>query len=297
MRRETIRSGTDPVRGLSAVATRGFSNVGQAAQAIFGLIYDLTGMRICVLTRVDLETNTLTVLEAFDKAGLGVASGMSLPADEMPCDCVVRSATALREYDLDRHPAFRALPMRAKLGLRSYIGVPLQRSDGTVWGTLAATDTDIRETTEAHLATLTVLARLAMFEFEREEQKQTLAAHAKMLAERLEIMEAFEEERLRAVRLQTVLEAAATISHEVNNPLTVVQLRWERIKKRCLGEDAETTDDVDVALECADEIKQVTVQLRMVVQPVSTYYLSGTTRMLDLAASIRRAEERSLSTK
>ena len=278
--------GPDPVRALSAVAMRGFTNVRDAAQAIFGLIHDLTGMRICVLTRIDLETNTLTVLEALDKAGLGVASGMQIPADHMPCECVARSAIALREYDFDAHPAFRALPARTKMGLRSYIGVPLRRSDGSIWGTLAATDTETRETTDAHIQVLVVLARLAMFEFEREEQSQKIAAHAQMLAEQLAIAAALEEERLRAVRLQTVLEAAATISHEVNNPLTVLQLRLGRLKKRCMPAEVESVDDVEAALEAVDEIKQVTVQLRSVVQPISTNYLADTTRMLDLAASI-----------
>jgi GAF domain-containing protein len=287
-----MRIHNDPVRGLSAVAMRGYANVREASQAIFGLINELTGMRICVLTRVDLETNTLSVLEAFDKAGLGVESGQSLPADQMPCESVVRWGTGMRECNLDSHPVFRALPARTKMGLRSYIGVPLRRSDGTIWGTLAATDTDLRETTDAHLQTLTVLARLAMFEFEREEQRQMLAAHAQMLAERLEMVQAFEEERLRAVRLQTVLEAAATVSHEVNNPLTVLQLRLGRLKKRCADNDTESLDDLDVALEASEEIKQVTVQLRRVTCPVSTpYNTSGRARMLDLAASITRHED------
>jgi GAF domain-containing protein len=283
----TSVAGRDPVRALSAVAMRAFTDTGEAAQAIFGLINELTGLRICVLTRIDLESNTLTVLEAFDKAGVGIASGMILPADEMPCDYVVRSGLAIRELDLDIHPAFRLLPACRKLGLRSYIGVPLRRSDGSIWGTLVATDTDVRETTEAHQQALTVLARLAVFEFEREEQRDALATRAKMLAERLAMVEALEEERLRAVRLQTVLEAAATVSHEVNNPLTVLQLRLGRLMKRCCPEDDETTDDLEVALEAADEINQVTVQLRSVVDPVSTLYLSGRTRMLDLAASIK----------
>jgi GAF domain-containing protein len=281
-------SHVDPVRALSIVATGSFSSVREAAHAIFALIHELVSMRVCVLTRIDLASNTLTVLEVSDKAGLGVVSGMTLPADQMPCECVVRSASALREYDLDAHPAFRALPLRAKLGLRSYIGVPLRRSDGTIWGTLAATDTTACETTEAHLQTLIVLARLVMFEFEHEEQRQALAAHAEALAERLAMAQALQEQKLRTVRLQTVLEAAATVSHEVNNPLTVVQLRLARIKKRCRLDDAETADDVDVALEAAGEIKQVTDRLRGVVRPVSTRYLSKT-RMLDLAASAEGA--------
>jgi GAF domain-containing protein len=275
---------------MAIVATRGFASIHEAAHAIFALIHELVGMRICVLTRIDLASNTLTVLEVSDRASLGVVSGMILPADQMPCECVARSAAALREFDLDAHPAFRALPACTKLGLRSYIGVPLRRSDETVWGTLAATDTETRHTTDADLQTLTILARLAMFQFEHEEMRQALAAHAGALSERLAMTEALRQQELRAVRLQTVLEAAATVSHEVNNPLTVVQLRLARIRRRCRLRDAETRDDVDVALEAAGEIKHVTERLRGIVRPVSTNYLA-TTRMLDLDASAEGGAE------
>jgi signal transduction histidine kinase len=272
------------VVALSAFAAHGFRNAHQAARAIFGLIHELVGLRVCVLTRIDLEANTLTVLEAFDGAGVGVTSGMVLPADSMPCACVVRNAAALREFDLDAHPAFRDLPMRAKLGLRSYIGVPLRRGDGMIWGTLAATDTIAVELTDRHLQTLTVLARLAVLEFEVEEQRDTLAAQAKVLAERLKMLETMEEERIRAARIQAVLEAAATVSHEVGNPLTVLQLRMEGLAKR-LQRDPESAENLDVALEAAREINQVMVRLRSVVRPISTHYLSSHTRMLDLDAS------------
>jgi GAF domain-containing protein len=275
------------VRSLSAVAVHGFNNAGEATRAVLGLIHEVLGLRICVLTRVDLAANTLTVVEALDVANVGVVPGLVVPADEMPCDYVVRSATPLRNYDLEAHPVFRRLPLRAKLGLRSYIGVPLRRSDGTVWGTLAATDQDLRQTTEAHLDTLSVLARLLVHEFEREEQREALAAQARMLAERLEMAKALEQEQLRAVRLQAVVEAAATVSHEINNPLTVLQLRLGRLAKRCCSGDADARDDLEAALEAAEEIKQVTVQLRSIVQPVNTDYLAGKTRMLDLAASVK----------
>jgi GAF domain-containing protein len=275
---------TDAVRGLSTVADTAFKDTHEAAQAIFGLVHELVGMRICVLTRIDLATNKLTVLEAFDKIGLGVKAGMVLRADDMPCECVVRGGKALREYDLDAHPAFRQLPAHVKLGLRSYIGVPLRRRDGSVWGTLAATDTEPRETSDGDLETLTVLARLAMFEFEREEQQRVLAEQATLLAERLSMAQELELQRIRAVRLETLLETAVTVSHEVNNPLTVLKLRLERMTRRC--RDAETRDDLRVASEAAEEILEVTKRLRGAVRPVRTRYASGT-YMLDLAACAR----------
>lgn len=282
-----LDSSADAVRVLSGVAVRGFGSATEAVQAIFGLIHELMGLRLCVLTRVDLASNTLTVVEASDRANLGVVKGMVLPADGMPCEYVVRSGTRLRELDLEAHPVFRVLPACTTFGLRSYVSVPLTRSNGTVWGTLAATDTNVCETTEAHLQVLNVLARLAVLEFEREEQRDALAAHAKVLAERLAMEKALAGEWLRTVRLQTLLETAVTVSHEINNPLTVLQLRLGRLTKPCRPNDAEARDDLEAALEAAEEIKQVMVRLRSVVQPVSTHYLAtGSTRMIDLSASI-----------
>ncbi|MBX3190090.1 MAG: GAF domain-containing sensor histidine kinase [Labilithrix sp.] len=281
---------TSTESAISAVAMLAFASAHEAAQAIFRLINDFFGMRICVLSRVDVVSNTLTVLDACDRAGLGIAQGMVVPADEMPCDFVVKSATALRHADLEDHPVFSRLPICAALGVRSYIGVPLRRSDGTIWGTLAASDTEPRETTDAELQTLVLLGRLVAYEFEREEHREAVAAHARELEARLAAVHALEEERLRTVRLQAVLEAAATVSHEVNNPLTVLQLRLSRLAKRCRPSDKASREDLDVAFEVAHEIHQVTVRLRKVVRPVSTTYLSrdlsGDARMLDLTASI-----------
>jgi signal transduction histidine kinase len=162
-----------------------------------------------------------------------------------------------------------------------------------VWGTLAASDTRPLDTTDGQLRTLAFLARLVAFEFERQEQRDALAAQAKELERRLAMLVSLEEERLRAVRLKTVLEAAATVSHEVNNPLTVLQLRLGRLEKRFAASDSETLDDLEVAQQAAREIHQVTVRLRGVVNPVSTHYLSrksGRGRMLDLVASMSEVD-------
>jgi signal transduction histidine kinase len=238
-----------------------------------------------VLTHVDLAANTLTVLEASDRAGLGVESGQVLAADTMPCACVARTETALREYDLDAVEPFRRLPACTKLGLRSYIGVPLRRSNGSVWGTLAATDTELTEVTEIDVKTLVTLARLIVLEFEREEQRDALA-------ERLAMAESLEEERLRAARFQAVLEAVVTVSHEINNPLTVLQLRLGRLAKVLPAEATEAVAHLEAAQEAAGQIQQVTTLLRNVVRPVSTEYLTGTARMIDLTASVADESQR-----
>lgn len=228
------------------------------------------------------------MLEAFDLAGVGVESGQTLPADAMPCACVVRTEAALREYDLDAVEPFRRLPACTKLGLRSYIGVPLRRSDGTIWGTLVATDTEVANVTDADVQTLVSLARLIVLEFEREEQRDALA-------ERLAMAEALEEERLRTARFQAVIEAVATVSHEVNNPLTVLLLRLGWLAKRLPPEAVGATDNLEAAREATGQIQQVTARLRTMVRAVSTQYVSGAARMIDLNVGARRHGDRGSS--
>jgi GAF domain-containing protein len=275
--------GGGPVTGVHRVETGNYRTAREAARDILELIHDVVGLRICVLSHIDLATNTLTVLEASDRIGLGVQSGHTLPADAMPCGCVARTESAIREYDLDAVEPFRRLPACTKMGLRSYIGVPLRRADGTVWGTLAATDTELTQVTDADLQTLVTLARLIVLEFEREEQRD-------VLSERLAMAEALEEQRLRAARFEAVLEAVATVSHEINNPLTVLQLRLGRLAKQIPAEDTEAAGDLEASQEAADQIQRVTTLLRQVVRPVSTQYLRGTSRMIDLTASVETSD-------
>jgi signal transduction histidine kinase len=133
--------------------------------------------------------------------------------------------------------------------------------------------------TDVDVQTLVTLARLIVLEFEREEQRDALA-------ERLAMAEALEEERLRGARIQAVLEAVATVSHEVNNPLTVLQLRLGRLAKLLAAEATEAVTHLEAAQEAAGQIQRVTTLLRNVVRPVSTQYLTGTARMIDLKASV-----------
>ncbi|MCL2450679.1 MAG: winged helix-turn-helix domain-containing protein [Polyangiaceae bacterium] len=149
-----------------AAAKAPYRNAHKVCQSVFALIHQIVGMRVCVLTRIDLETNQCTVVQAYDAAGLDIASGMVFPADSTVCARVFRGACPIRERDLEARPALRQLPFRTRFGLHSYIGVPLWGGNGRIWGTLAATDTNVRETTDHHVETLTVLGHLAVREFD-----------------------------------------------------------------------------------------------------------------------------------
>jgi GAF domain-containing protein len=70
--------------------------------------------------------------------------------------------------DVDREPAYAALRVVHDLGIRSYVGVPLELSTGERIGSLCLNSTRPGRFNEFHLRALGVLGRLLGYEFERE---------------------------------------------------------------------------------------------------------------------------------
>ncbi|WP_405046635.1 GAF domain-containing protein [Pseudomonas sp.] len=69
-------------------------------------------------------------------------------------------------------PRFSAHPGLALYGIESYIAVPLNRLDGTYFGTLCALDTEPAQLSEADFDILQLLAQLIAFELEADEQQR-----------------------------------------------------------------------------------------------------------------------------
>lgn len=279
---------------------RGVSDAREAIRALLGLARSATGLRVGILVRVDITTRSVVIIDAFDETDGDIARSLSLHANALGFGHLAYKGESICEGDISRHPVLRKILLFSELDVRSYIGVPVKTNNGGVWGTLAVMDTRKRELSKNELDAMMTVAKLIAFEIEREERLAALRAQTQLLTHRIAAAQAADEEHLRAVRLQTVLEAAATVSHEVNNPLAVLQLRINRLAKRAT--DAETADDLAAMSEAANEINQVTVRLRSVVRPVSTRYVSGKATMLDLAASVealapKHDEQRSSSTR
>lgn len=103
-------------------------------------------------------------------------------------------------------------------GIESYIGVPLLRSDGELFGTLCALDPEPREISEENIETLELLARLIAFELEAEEQT----------AEREEALRLAEKSNETRARFMGVL------GHDLRSPLNTIVMAANIQKKGLL---------------------------------------------------------------
>lgn len=78
-------------------------------------------------------------------------------------------------------PRFSDHPGLHQYGIESYIAVPLNRRDGTYFGTLCALDPRPAELSEDDFAILNLLAQLIAFELEAEDQRQQREADVQAL--------------------------------------------------------------------------------------------------------------------
>ncbi len=89
-------------------------------------------------------------------------------------------------------------------------------------------------------------------------------------------------EKMKKERLNAIIETAATVNHEINNPLTAVLGNVQLLLMRSSNLDEETIRKLKVVEESAIRIKEVTQKLMKISNDNVTEYTSGS-KMIDLS--------------
>lgn len=114
------------VRGIGIVPT------------ILDTVCRLTGMGFAAIARVTDER--WIACEVRDDIGFGLLPGGELKLDTTICHEIRQSRQGVVISDVQADPLYRDHHTPAIYGLRSYISVPIVRSDGSFFGTLCAID-------------------------------------------------------------------------------------------------------------------------------------------------------------
>lgn len=112
-----------------------------------------------------------------------------------------------------------------RLGVESYVAVPLRRRDGSVFGTLCALDTVPADIDATVLETFSLLADLVAYEMESEEEWQG--------------RDRAEEER------RSFVEAVA---HDLKSPLQVIKAQAQMLQRRLRSDRPFTPDHLESRL-------------------------------------------------
>ncbi|HET6907247.1 MAG TPA: sensor domain-containing diguanylate cyclase [Rhodanobacteraceae bacterium] len=114
-----------------------FENFDQACRAVLARLRADTGMAMWAFTRTD-GNNWL--LLSTDGGHEGLPAGARLPWQDSLCARMSRGGAPHAAPDVLKEPLYRDAPLLRDAPIRAYIGVPLQRSDGSLYGTLCGFD-------------------------------------------------------------------------------------------------------------------------------------------------------------
>lgn len=147
------------------------------------------------------------------------------PLDTSICACVAQELRPMIVPDTQKDPRFRDMAlMKGPPFIRFYAGVPLISPEGVAIGALCVIDLEPRLLTSEQLQTLHALARQVMAQLELHKSKiQFQDQQAKLVHK---------------TKLASIGEMAASIAHEINNPLTIINGNVGLLR-RIMGQSAE----------------------------------------------------------
>lgn len=159
---------------LSKLAGQQFETVDDATQAVLETITGVLGMRTSWVSKVDYELCTLGVEAAHNEpGGIGARAGIAVPLELTFCNLILSAnrPQPLIIEDVRNSPAYSdCTAAKAFPTVGSYVGVPIVLSDGTVYGTLCASDPAPVEVSPQQAQLLSVLSRLLATQIERDQE-------------------------------------------------------------------------------------------------------------------------------
>ncbi|MDH3403664.1 MAG: sensor domain-containing diguanylate cyclase [Acidobacteriota bacterium] len=137
---------------------RPFRDFEEAASVVLRLLQENVGLGLWMVTRK--EGDDWIVLTAQDRI-YGVQAGQVLRWSDSFCSRMVRGLGPRIAPIASQIAAYAEAPIGRQMEIGAYVGVPLRRSDGTLFGTLCAVDPRPQpESIETQLESVEVHARL-----------------------------------------------------------------------------------------------------------------------------------------
>lgn len=165
---------TETLARLSELAGQQFASLEDATQAVLETITSVLGMRTSWVSRVDNDACELEIVAAHnEEGGSNVQAGGAAPLERTFCNIAMNSSRRgpLIIEDVANDPVFAAsLPAQTFPTIGSYVGVPITLSDGTVQGTLCASDPQPVRVSQYQAQLLSVLSRLLATQIERDHE-------------------------------------------------------------------------------------------------------------------------------
>ncbi len=141
-------------------------SVEQLSRPLLDALHEMTGLASSYLTVIHEQEDSQEIRYSLNtRAGFVVPEGLHVPWKDTLCK---RALDEGRPCTVDVPNLWSDSEAAAALGIQVYVSVPVELSDGRVWGTLCAADSESAQGIETHLTTMRLFARLIAAQVERD---------------------------------------------------------------------------------------------------------------------------------
>ena len=149
-----------------AEAVAGAASIEQLTRPLLEALHDLTGLASSYLTVIHEDDDVQEIRYSRNtRPGFALPEGLLVPWGDTLCR---RALEQGRACTTDVPEVWGDSQAARDLGIQVYVSVPVALSDGRVWGTLCAADSERSDDAERHLATMRLFARLIASQVEQD---------------------------------------------------------------------------------------------------------------------------------
>src|SRR5215217_2207520 len=169
------------IKAAAAATATTYQSFADATRSVLDLLERHMPDAVLYLAHLDRGQFIHRIVDARNGTGVGLRSNLAIPLGDAFCAHMADDRAPRMCNDVGRQPVYSVLPMQDRVGARAYLGVPLELSDGTRVGSLAALRHSVTPFTDADEQLFTMLARVLASELERESNERDLRRFNEML--------------------------------------------------------------------------------------------------------------------
>src|SRR5215208_3095613 len=169
------------IKAAAAASSATYRSFADATRSVLDLLESHMPSAILYLAHLDRGQFIHRVVDSRNGGAIGLRSNLAIPMTDAFCSHMAEDRAPRLCNDVPHHEVYGTLPMQQRVVAGSYLGVPLELSDGTRVGSLAALHHELGVFTAPDEQLFTMLARVLASELERESNERDLRRFNDML--------------------------------------------------------------------------------------------------------------------
>jgi diguanylate cyclase (GGDEF)-like protein len=169
------------IQAAAAATSTTYRSFADATRSVLDLLERHFPDAVLYLAHLDRAQFIHRIVDTRNGAGIGLRSNLAIPLGDAFCSHMAEDRAPRLCNEVARHPVYSSLAMQERVGARAYLGVPLELSDGTRVGSLAAVRHSREPFGDADEHLFLMLARVLASELERESNERDLRRFNDML--------------------------------------------------------------------------------------------------------------------